>query len=244
VLVVGGGWFLWNRVRSEPEVEAAGAGEAIIARAGVLAKNGKYDQAIALLQDIKPGDPQHDRAMVMIADLQQKKSTSAQMIDGMPAAQYFDQRVAAAQSAFDAHDYSAAKAAYEQAMRVKPLPPEVKARYDIAAQQASKLDAAKALFAERKYNDAIANLQPLLDQDPQNQSIRRMISAAHFNLAATALQEERTNDAIRELDEVLKEDPNDDLARRSRELAVRYNNEPKDLLYRIYVKYLPLRQAV
>jgi hypothetical protein len=71
-----------------------------------------------------------------------------------------------------------------------------------------------------------------------------MISAAHFNLAATALQEERTNDAIRELDEVLKEDPNDDLARRSRELAVRYNNEPKDLLYRIYVKYLPLRQAV
>lgn len=244
VIVVGGGWFVWNRMSSEPEVEATGAGEAIIARAGLLAKNGKYDQAIALLQDIKPGDPQHDRAMMMIADLQQKKSTSAQMIDGVPAGQYFDQRIAAAQSAFDAHDYSAAKAAYEQAMRVKPLPPEVKGQYDIAAQQASKLDAAKALFAERKYNDAIANLQQLLDQDPQNQSIRRMISAAHFNLAATALQEERTNDAIRELDEVLRENPSDELARRSRELAVRYNNEPKDLLYRIYVKYLPLRQAV
>jgi hypothetical protein len=56
-----------------------------------------------------------------------------------------------------------------------------------------------------------------------------------------ALQEERTADAMREMDEVLKVNPNDELARRSRELAVRYNGEPKDLLYKIYVKYLPLR---
>jgi len=47
--------------------------------------------------------------------------------------------------------------------------------------------------------------------------------------------------AVRELDEVLKMDPNDELARRSRELAVRYKGETKDLLYKIYVKYLPLR---
>ncbi|MND07968.1 hypothetical protein D3C83_302920 [compost metagenome] len=49
-------------------------------------------------------------------------------------------------------------------------------------------------------------------------------------------------DAIKSFDEVLKEDPNDDLARRSRELAERYRDQPRDLLYRIYVKYLPLRQ--
>ena len=38
--------------------------------------------------------------------------------------------------------------------------------------------------------------------------------------------------------------PTNELARRSRDLAVRYNGEAKDLLYKIYVKYLPLRQAV
>ena len=27
-----------------------------------------------MLQDIKPDDPQHDKALVMIADLQQKKA--------------------------------------------------------------------------------------------------------------------------------------------------------------------------
>jgi hypothetical protein len=42
----------------------------------------------------------------------------------------------------------------------------------------------------------------------------------------------------------LKNDPNDELAKRSRTLADRYSGEPqkKDLLYKIYVKYLPLRK--
>jgi lipoprotein NlpI len=80
-------------------------------------------------------------------------------------------------------------------------------------------------------------------QDPQNANVQRMIMNAHFNLGAKALQEERTADAVTEFDEVLKVDPNDDLAKRSRELALRYDKQTKDLLYKIYVKYLPLRQA-
>jgi tetratricopeptide (TPR) repeat protein len=110
-------------------------------------------------------------------------------------------------------------------------------------QQAQKLDAAKALFGERRYTEALASLQPLLEQDPENQNIRRLMVDAHFNLAATALQEERTSEAIKEFDEVLRVDPNDELAKRSRDLAQRYEGEPKDLLYKIYVKYLPLRRA-
>ncbi len=243
VLVLGaGGWYAFQRMTAGGgEVESSGEGDQIIGRASMLAKNGRFDQAIALLRDIKPGDPKHDEALVMIADLQKKKSTSAQLIDGVPAEQYYEQRVAAASAAFAAGDYTSAKAAFEQAMRVKGLPPDLRAKYDSASQQASKLDAAKALFAERRYAEAIANLQPLLEADPQNASIQRMIADAHFNLGAIALQEERIPDAIRELDEVLKVNPNDELARRSRELAVRYNGEPKDLLYKIYVKYLPLR---
>jgi tetratricopeptide (TPR) repeat protein len=244
VLVLGaGGWFAWSRMSGGDgaEVEQSDEGALIIGRASTLAKNGKIDQAIALLGDIKPGDPKHNDALVMIADLQKKKSTSAALIDGIPAADYYQQRVAAATAAFAAGDYVAAKAAFEQARRVRDLPPDLDAQYAAATQQASKLGAAKTLFAERKYSEAIANLQPLLQADPQNVSIQRMIADAHFNLSAMALQEERTADAIRELDEVLKVNPNDELARRSRELAVRYNGEPKDLLYRIYVKYLPLR---
>jgi tetratricopeptide (TPR) repeat protein len=242
IVLLGGGWFAWQRFQSKPEVEA-GAGQAVIARATTLAGIGKYDQAIALLQDIKPDDPQHDQALVMIADLRKKKSSAAQMVDGIPADQFFQQRIDAATAAFEAHDYAVAKKAFDQAMRVKPLAPDLKAQYDAAAQQVAKLDSARALFSERKFGEAIANLQPLLEQDPENLAIQRLLTDAHFNSATVALQEERIAEAIRELDEVLKANPEDDIAKRTRELALRYDGQPKDLLYKIYVKYLPLRQA-
>ena len=241
LLLLGGGWYFWSHMGGE-EVAPAET-QVLISRAASLARTGKYDQAILILQDIKPDDPQHDRALEMIAEMQQKKAQAAQMIDGRPAAVFYQEQLTAARAAFDAHDYVLAKRTWEQAMRVQPLPADVKPNYDVASQQVAKLDSAKALFGERKFADALAGLQPLLDSDPQNQNIRRMIIDAHFNLGATALQEERTADAMKEFDEVLKVDASDELAKRSRELADRYHEQPKDLLYRIYVKYLPLRQA-
>jgi tetratricopeptide (TPR) repeat protein len=236
-----GGWFVWSRFMTTPAAEP-GASQTVLARAGALADRGKFDQAIAMLQDIQPGDPNHDKALSMIADLQQKKSSSAQIMEGMPAAQFYDQKISAARASLDGHDYAAAKRAFEEAMRVKPLPPELKPLYDSASQQVAKLDAARTLLAEGRYADAIGSLQPLLQADPDNKNIHRMIQDAHFNMGAVALQEEKLPDAIREFDEVLKVDPNDELARRSRDLAARYDGQPRDLLYQIYVKYLPLRK--
>ena len=85
----------------------------------MLGNAGRFDQAIALLQDIKPDDPNHDKALVMIADLQQKKASSAQMVDGVPAADFYEQQLAAGRAAFAEHDYSRAKVAFDQAMREK-----------------------------------------------------------------------------------------------------------------------------
>jgi len=213
----------------------------LLDRATEFSQQGKYDQAIATLQEIKPGDTQYDKALVMIADLQQKKARQSAMVEGRPAGVFFEENVNAGRTAFESHDYVSAKKAFEQAMRVKPLPPDVKASYDTASQQVAKLDAARALFGERRYADVITSLQPLLQQDPQNKNLQRTIIDAHFNLGAAALQEERIADAKREFDEVLRADPNDELAKRSKDLAERYDGQPKDLLYKIYVKYLPLR---
>ena len=242
VLLGAGGWFVWQRFVAKPAYDPA-ATQAIFEQAQSLAQRGKYDQAISMLQDIKPDDPQHDKALVLISDLQHKKSQAAEMIDGRPAAVVYQEGLANGKAAFDAHDYEGAKNALELAARVRPLPPDMKLLYDQAASQVAKLDGAKALFRERKYQDAISSLEPLLAQDPQNKSIQRIITDAHFNLGANALQEEKLPEAMKEFDEVLKNEPNDELARRSKELAARYDGQQKDLLYRIYVKYLPLRQV-
>ena len=239
------GWFAWQKFMSRPAGSSA-ATQAVFKQAGALAQRGKYDQAIAMLRDVKPDDPEHDKALVMIADLQKKKSQASEMIDGRPAAVVYQEDIAAGQQALAAHDYDAAKKAFDAAVRIKPLPPDVAPLYDQAAQQVAKLDAAKSMFKEQKYTEAVANLQALLATDPQNRSIQRMITDAHFNLGAQALQDERTDrtaEAIKEFDEVLKADPNDELARKSRALAERYNGQSKDLLYKIYVKYLPLRNV-
>jgi tetratricopeptide (TPR) repeat protein len=240
LIAAAAGWFLWSKYMAKPAYDPA-ATQAIFVQANSLAKRQRYDQAIAILGDVKPSDPQHDKALEMIADLQHKKAQAAQMVNGRPASIVYEENIAAGRTAFEAHDYDTAKTALDAAARIKPLPPDLAAMYTTASQQVSKLEVAKALFKERRYRDAVTNLDPLLQGDPQNQSIRRMIIAAHFDLGATALQEERIPDAMREFDEVLKSDPNDDFAKRSRTLAERYSGQPKDLLYKIYVKYLPLR---
>jgi tetratricopeptide (TPR) repeat protein len=242
IVLAAGGWFAWSRY-VHPNSSDPAATQAVFTQASALAGRGQFDQAIALLQEIKAEDPQHDKAVGMIADLQHKKAQAAELIDGRPAAVFLQEQLAAGRAAYDAHDYLGAKKAFEQAMRVKPLTPDVKPMYEAAAQQVAKLDASRQLFNERRYADALSNLNQLAQQDPQNKNIQQMIVAAHFNLGATALQEERLPEAIAEFDEVLKADPNDELARRSKLLADRYNGQPKDLLYKIYVKYLPLRQV-
>ncbi|HEX3577005.1 MAG TPA: tetratricopeptide repeat protein [Thermoanaerobaculia bacterium] len=240
VIVAMAGWFLWSKYMAKPDYDPS-ATQAVFVQANSLAKHQRYDQAIAILGDVKPSDPQHDKALEMIADLQHKKAEAAQMVNGRPASVVYDESIAAARAAFDGHDYEAAKTALDTASSIKPLPADLAAMYTTVSQQVTKLEVAKSLFKERRFQDAVTNLDPLLQADPQNQSIRRMLIAAHFDLGAAALQEERLPDAMREFAEVLKTDPNDELAKRSRALAERYTGQPKDLLYKIYVKYLPVR---
>lgn len=243
VVLAGGGWFAWKKIMAKPAVDTA-ATEAIFTSANSLSQKGQFDAAIALLQDVKPNDPQHDKALSMIADLQAKKAQAAELVNGRPSDAVFRESLTTGKTAFDARDYDSAKKAFDAAARIKPLPPDMKALYDTASLQVAKLEGAKALFNSQKYQEALTNLQSLAQQDPQNQSIRRMIADSHFNLGAIALQEERLTDAAAEFDDVLKTDANDELAKRSKTLAERYDGQPKDLLYKIYVKYLPLRKAM
>ena len=241
VVLAAGGWFGWQKFKGSKPAADPALTQSIFTRASSLARRGKYDQAIAILSDVKSDDPQHDRALQMIADLQQKKTQASELVNGRPAAEVYQEALTNGQTAFNNHDYEAAKNAFDAAQRIKPLTPDMQSLYDQALQQSAKLEGAKGLFKERKYQDAIVALMQLEQTDPQNASIKRMITDAHFNLGAQALQNERLPEAMKEFDEVLKADPNDEQAKRSRALAERYNGLAKDLLYQIYVKYLPMR---
>jgi tetratricopeptide (TPR) repeat protein len=215
--------------------------EVTLNRAQALAGAGKYDQAMTLLASIKPGDPMHDRALALMAEYRNRKSSGPDTIDGRPAEEVFNELVARGQAAFAAQDYLSAKEALERASGIRPLPPDVTAVYNNARQQVAKLESALVLFKEGNYSGAIGVLDALKVDDPNNQSIQRLLTDAHFNLGVLALREERLDVASAEFESVLAANPNDDLARRSRDIASRYQDQPRDLLFQIYVKYLPLR---
>lgn len=240
IIVLGGGWFAYSKFFGTPKFDPAKTA-AIMDEAQSLAKGGKFDQAINSLLAIQPDDPQHDKALEMIADLKKKKAEAAEMVDGRPAGIVFSESIANGESAYLSHDYLRAKAAFEKAASIRPLPADMKTMYDAAAQQVGKLDSALNHYKEGKYDLAIAALEPLLLEDPENKSVKQLLINSHFNTGAVALREDRDKDALAEFDKVLAYDPDDELAKRSKEIIGRYSGQPKDLLYKIYVKYLPVR---
>jgi lipoprotein NlpI len=97
------------------------------------------------------------------------------------------------------------------------------------------------LFTEGRYAAPITTLENLMEEDPENLSIRLLMSNAYFNMGRGALEKENLQAAAQHFEKVLEYNPDDEMAKRSREFALRYDGQPKDLLFRIYVRHLPLR---
>lgn len=240
IVLSAGGWFVWTKMFSGGSKSDPVASAASITSAQALASRGQFNDAIKLLSTITPDDPQHSRALALIAEFKGKLEQTG-LVEGRPANQVFAERLANARTAFEAHDYTTAKEWFERATEVKPVPPEFKTMVETSAAQVSQLQNAVNLFKEGNFRQAIANADTLLQQNPDNKNALAILADSHFNLGAEALQDERLKDAIAEFDLVLQIQPGDELAKRSRELAARYEGQPLDLLYRIYAKHLPLR---
>jgi tetratricopeptide (TPR) repeat protein len=243
LLLFGAGYYAFTRLAGgSGTTVSADEAETLLRRAQALAEQGKYDQAINLLSSVPATSASRDAAVAMIAEIRnQKAAAGPQTVDGRPAGEVYDELLSDGHTAFAAQDFLRAKAAFERAAKIRPLPPEAVTEYQSAQQQVARLSSALTLFQEGNYNGAIEVLEGLASEDPENVNVRQLLGNAHFNLGANALREENLAAAISRFDSALKINSADETARRSRDIAVRYLDQPKDLLFRIYVKYLPLR---
>ncbi|MEO8215837.1 MAG: tetratricopeptide repeat protein [Acidobacteriota bacterium] len=237
-----GSYFAWSWWSSRDSAgQPSAQTQLTIMRAQALAKQGKVADAVALLSSVPANDPDHEKVLDLLADLKGRKSAGPDLIDGRAPAEVFAELVNSGRNAFETHDYIGARDALQKASTILPLPADAKSDLDNSVQQVAKLDSALVLFKEGNYATAIQNLEALQQQDPENQNVKQLIENAHYNLGASALRTDQLDEAITEFDAVLKSNPDDIMAKRSRDIAERYTGQPKDLLYRIYVKYLPLR---
>jgi Tfp pilus assembly protein PilF len=79
------------------------------------------------------------------------------------------------------------------------------------------------------------------EENPADRDVTHLIVDCYYNLAVRDLQRADTRKAAENLKEAAKLEPSDPILGRHIAFAETYQTRDKDLLYRIYVKYLPTR---
>ncbi len=102
---------------------------------------------------------------------------------------------------------------------------------------ASQID----LFRQHEWEHALPDLWRMHDADPANRDITQLIVDSYYNLAVRDLQRADAKKAGENLKEALNLQQDDETLKRHYLFAQTYQERQKDLLYRIYVKYLPYR---
>jgi tetratricopeptide (TPR) repeat protein len=259
VLALAGGAFVYlNKDRlfpnsqTEDPAAAQASGEDPIARAMVLHREGKTERAISLLRRLPPDDPKYQRAQELIAEWGAAPAAAVSGAGGAgpgavpaPAAPAIPpERLALLASARDAYQggsYLEAVERYEVAQQKGRLDPADAELLANAKRQIEPITAQINLFEQHEWEIALRDLWRLHEADPGNRDVTRLMVDSYYNLALRDLQRMDTKQALANFREAQGLDPDDRDLQRQIAFAETYQSRSKDMLYRIYVKHLPLR---
>jgi tetratricopeptide (TPR) repeat protein len=97
------------------------------------------------------------------------------------------------------------------------------------------------LFHQHEWERELPLLWRRHGAEPANRDITQLMVDCYYDLAVRDLQRMDVEKAAASLKEAVNLQPADELLKRHYVFAQTYQERPKDLLYRIYVKYLPYR---
>ncbi|HVF59491.1 MAG TPA: tetratricopeptide repeat protein [Thermoanaerobaculia bacterium] len=246
LLVLAGAWFLFqNRDRFFPNsaAEPAAAETDPIARATALHREGRAPFAIAQLRRLPPGDPRYKEAQELIRrwEAEAAPAAAAAPVLAPELAARREERLEAGRAALAGRDYLAAIAALEGAAAIQPLAPPEAGLLGQARAGLEPLAPELALFRQQDWQFVVPQLWRRREANPGDPSVNRLLIDSYYNLGVQALQGQDVTKAEEHFKEALQLAPGDGEARRHLELARAYRERAPDLLYRIYVKYVPFR---
>ena len=260
-----GWWFFTNRdsvfPNSETGEETSSAaplpGSDPIARAERLHKTGKTDLAVKQLQRIPEADPNYARAQKLIAEWGGTPAPAAPgtapatapaavpVAPAVPGSSEAVQRretlLAAARAAHGERSYLKALSRLEQAAALGRLEGADAQLLEDTRRKLAPIAQEIDLFRQHEWEFILPKLWRLRDQNPDDRDVNQLIVDCYYNLAVRDLQRADAMKAAEKLQEALNLRPDDPLLRRHLLFAQTYEQRQKDLLYRIYVKYLPYR---
>jgi tetratricopeptide (TPR) repeat protein len=264
LLLAGGGvWYVMRQPGRKAPPPSISTAKSQIDDAATLVKDGKVNEAIAVLKRVPATDPEYPRAKRMLDDLTKAASSTAPgvaagsaTVPGGPGV-VPPPPVGATTSATQPTDPAQLRAAAEKALAEKryidalknfnlALPayssdPTFSQGMGVAAERVTELSPAVKLFNEGEYETAIPVLWRILHEDRDNRDARSYLLRCYFNQGISQLQNGLFPKALQSFNEVLQLDPNDIEAQRHKKFAERYQKADLDLLGRIYVRHIPHR---
>ncbi len=250
VLVIGGGAFLasqWdNLFPNQAEAPPAPGLRQVdpIEKATTMHEGGQTENAINLLERIQPGDPNYENAQALVAQWKALVEAPADDTASGPSQEQVARWQVLLDAARDAHGqrrFIRAQKLFDRAAKILPLE---------ASDQALKIESATNLlplksqlerFRAGEYAEILPSLWRLRESEPENKDVESLIIDSYYNLALTDLQRGDALSAADKMQEVLEVAPNNTDLRRLLLFSRTYMDRPHDLLFRIYVKYLPPR---
>lgn len=256
VLVLVVGWFLLqNKERFFPNSSAdeaataqqspQGQGPSVIDRARKLHRSGRTAMALGQLRRIRPDQAEYEEAQELITEWEAAtESAVPQAPEPSLPAEELERRgelIAQADRAFERSEFLRALELYDDARDIQPLEDESQERFREAARELEPIKRQIELFRQGEYEMVMPELWRMLEEDPTNRDVRRLLVDSYYNRGVRELQRGDASRAAAEFQEALSLAPDDEELRRHYLFAQTYQQRAKDLLYRIYVKYLPFR---
>jgi hypothetical protein len=213
-----------------------------IARAKALHAEGKTALAIAQLRRLPPDSPVQGEARALVA--QWEGAAEPKKEEDGPAPEVAARReslLGAARSALAEGENVRATLLFEQASALAALDGEAAAQAAQARERCAPLAAEVEMFRSGEWEYLLNNLWRKREADPRNRDIQRLMVDSYYNLGVRDLQRGDANAAAEKFREASTIDGRDPQLQRLALFAKTYQERGEDLLYRIYVKYLPVR---
>ena len=265
VLAGGGVWYVMRQPGPKAAAPTLTTSKAQIDDANTLVREGKIEEAIAVLRKVPPTDSDYPRAKRLIDQLTkqlasppsaagQAPSTAGAPALGTQAAAPGEGPAGASSAPPDpAHLRESAERALTEKRYIEALKnfnlampaykgdPAFSQAMGTAAEKVTELTPAVRLFNEGEYDAAIPVLWRLLHEDRENQDARSYLLRCYYNQGVSQLQNGLFPKALQSFSEVLALDPKDADAQRHRKFAERYQKADLDLMGRIYVHHIAHR---
>jgi tetratricopeptide (TPR) repeat protein len=263
LLALAGGWFVYqNREEFFPNSQPEAAPPAArstdpIGRAERLHRTGKTAIALNQLRRIPPTDPQYQRAQKLIAEWTgtappgaapqtppDASATGASQLGAPPLDPRMQLRqalLASARQLYGEGDNLRAARRLQRAGTVAKLEGEDAQLLADVQRKLEPLNREIEFFNGREWEHILRDLWIKHEAEPGNRDVTQLLVDCSYNLAVRDLQRNDATKALGWLADAVKLHPDDADLRRHYLFAQTYQERPKDLLYKIYVKYLPFR---